>query len=230
MIRKLNQKLSVVLQEVQESAYWQEFCATSTPNDLRLETMKWILREISKYQLEVNKAVFLSVGSLGNHIEEQGLIRAMISVQIEEVGHGTVALNDFYELGGTKEEAAELPSPAGLAILAVVRHLSEHYHPLCHLGYMYFFEKFTVMITELVAPILTASGYPNDSLEFMKLHALEDERHSAMLEEVINECLTRYEDAEKQIQYGFDCFREVYPHRLWSSALEMAKNKLVWQD
>lgn len=223
-IKHLDNELNTILQEVAQSSYWETFTAPETSNETRLEIMKWIMREIWTYQIEVNRAVFTAVGRLGKEVEEQGLIRSMIAVQIEEVGHGTLALNDFYELGGTLEEASELPSPPALALIAVVRHLGENYHPLCHLGYMYFFEMFTVLITELVAPHLEKSNYPNESLTFMRLHALEDERHSDMLAEVMEEALERYEHAKKYILYGFDCFREVYPHRLWKYALEKAQS------
>jgi hypothetical protein len=222
-ISHLNKELACILNEVETSDYWAKFISTETSDELRLETMKWIMREIWTYQIEVNRAVFTAVGRLGTNVEEQGLIRSMISVQIEEVGHGTLALNDFLKLGGTSEEAQEIPSPPALALISVVRHLGENYHPLCHLGYMYFFEMFTVMITELVSPYLENSNYPNESLKFMRLHAMEDERHSDMLSEVIEEVLDKYEDAEKHIKYGFDCFREIYPHNLWKYALGRAE-------
>jgi len=226
-VNHLDYQLKTVLHEVESSAYWQKFIAESTSDEFRLQTMKWIMREIWKYQLEVNRSVFTAVGRLGTSIEEQGLIRAMISVQIEEVGHGTIALNDFQKLGGSKDEADLLPSPPSTALISVVRHLGENYNPLCHLGYMYFFEMFTVMITEIVSPILERSNYPNDSLQFMKLHAQEDERHSNMLSDVILEVTERFADAEMQIQYGFDCFREVYPHRLWEFALNKAEHMIL---
>lgn len=224
LINQFNWELHSILKEVEQSDYWQTFTSPQTDNERRLEAMKWIMREIWTYQKEVNRAVFTAVGRQGTTVEEQGLIRSMIAVQIEEVGHGTLALNDFYKLGGTKEEAENLPSPPALALIGVVRHLAENFHPLCHLGYMYFFEMFTVMISELVAPHLERSGYPNDSLQFMRLHALEDERHADMLANVIEEVIDKYEDSEAYIRYGFDCFREVYPHQLWKYALKKSES------
>jgi len=223
LINQLDEKLDGVVSDLENSSYWQEFTHQEFPSHLRLETMKWIMREIYTYQKEVNRAVFTAVGRLGNDISEQGLIRAMIAVQIEEVGHGTLALNDFCKLGGDKSEGDALPSPPSLALIAVVRHLGDYYHPLCHLGYMYFFEKFTTIISEKVMPFLQQANYPNESLEFMRLHAEEDVRHTDMLAQVIEECVERFDDAEETILYGFDCFYEVYPHRLWSYALAKAK-------
>jgi len=222
-IQNLDNELNIILEEVKNSDYWNKFTSPELPNSFKLDAMKWVMREISTYQLEVNRAVFTAVGRLGTQIEHQGLIRAMIAVQIEEVGHGTVALNDFFKLGGTESEAKDLPSPSSLSVISVVRFLGEHHNPLCHLGYMYFFEKFTVMITEVVTPFLEQAKYPNDSLEFMKLHAQEDERHSNMLAEVIQDAIEQFEDAEKHIKYGFDCFKEIYPHSLWRSSINKVK-------
>lgn len=221
-LKNLDLQLGEVLSEVCRSNYWKTFIDKGQPNSLRINTMKWIMRDIWTYQQEVNRAVFTAIGRLGTLLEEQGLIRAMTAVQIEEVGHGTLAFEDFITLGGSLDESHELPSPPGLAVTAIVRYLGDNHNPLTHLGYMYFFEKFTVMITHIVAPILEESGYPNDRLSFMKLHAEEDERHSEMLSEIILECLTRYPKAEKYIQYGFDCFRETYPHSLWDYSLKRA--------
>ena len=224
LIQKLEERLDDIDKSLDSNAYWQEFTSNKISSELRLETMKWVMLEISSYQAEVNRAVFTAIGRLGSKIEEQGLIRAMIAVQIEEVGHGTVALNDYYKLGGKKLPSDNMPSPPALALIAVVRHLGENYHPLCHLGFMYFFEKFTTIITEKIMPYLKEAGYPNDSLEFMRLHAEEDIRHADMLANVIEESVENFENAEEYILYGFDCFSEVYPHNLWIHALEKAKN------
>lgn len=218
IIEVLDGKLRTILQEVLESDYWRKFASKKATPEYRLSVMKSIMREIWKYQIEVNKSVFTAVGRLGQAIEEQGLIRAMISVQIEEVGHGTLALNDYFKLGGTKEEANQKPGVGSLALISVVQYLGNRCHPLCHLGYMYFFEKFTVMITEVISPYLSEANYPDDSLEFMRLHAMEDERHTAMLREVILECADKYPEASEEINYGFDCFRQVYPHPIWGMA------------
>ena len=75
------------------------------------------------------------------------------------------------------------------------------------------------MITLLVEPALRQAGYPNDRLDFMRMHAEEDIRHADMLANVIDECEKRYPDAAEHILYGFECFREVYPHSLWRTAI-----------
>ena len=220
IIKLFDNRLEQIITEVKQSDYWKFFTSDENTREEKLGIMKHIMREIWTYQKEVNRAVFTAVGRHGTKVEEQGLMRAMIAVQIEEVGHGTLALNDFYKLGGTVNDAEKLPCPASLAMISVVRFLADNYHPLCHLGYMYFFEQFTVLITDIVSPVLKDIGYPGESLEFMRLHALEDERHADMLSRVINETVEEYDDAYEHILYGFDCFSEVYPHAIWRTAVK----------
>ena len=144
-------------------------------------------------------------------------------MQIEEIGHGTMGLGDYIALGGDETHARERrPSPAAQALMGIVRGLGEREDPLCHLGYMYFFEKFTTIMTEKAMPYLERAGYPNDRLQFMRLHAEEDVRHADMLANVIIECEERYPQAEEAIVYGFACFRVVYPHAVWQTAAERA--------
>ena len=209
--------------EVEGQRYWQHLTDPNTPATTVLGIMREVMLEIWTYQKAVNESVFTAVGRLGTDINEQALIRSMIAVQIEEIGHGTLGLHDHVALGGDHEAALRnRPSPTAQALIAIVRMLGEREHPLCHLGYMYFFEKFTTMMSENVAPTLAKAGYPDQSLEFMRLHAIEDVRHADMLANVIVECEERYPDAAAHIQYGFDCFRVVYPHLVWSAAHQRA--------
>lgn len=216
--------LREVEREVEATDYWRALIDEETPKEQILAFMREVMLEIWSYQKRVDEAVFAAVGRLGTSIDEQGLIRTMIAVQIEETGHGSMALQDYCALGGDEQWARERrPSPAARALISVVKNLGEAEHPLCHLGYMYFFEKFTTMMTEKVSPYLERAGYPQDRLEFMRLHAEEDIRHADMLANVIVECESRYPDAAEHVRYGFDCFREIYPHALWSTAYQRSQ-------
>lgn len=223
VISALDQALREIEREVEQQPYWRRLSDPSTPPAEVLAIMREVLLEVWSYQKTVDEAVFTAVGRLGTDIGEQALIRSMIAVQIEETGHGSLGLQDYAALGGDREAALKRrPSPQAQALRGVVRILGEREHPLCHLGYMYFFEKFTTVMTEKVAPILEKSGYPNQSLEFMRLHAIEDVRHADMLANVILECVERYEGAAESIIYGFSCFRVVYPHAVWQAAYQRA--------
>ncbi|PAY19043.1 hypothetical protein CKO51_12890 [Rhodopirellula sp. SM50] len=227
----LDQLLFEIETEVEHQAYWKTFIAPTTPSSIVLKIMAEVMRDIGSYQLEVNKAVFSAVGRLGTVIDEQGLIRAMIAVQVEEVGHGAIAAADYAILTNNQIACRDSrPTPTAQALIGTVRNLGEREHPLCHLGFMYFFEKFTTLMTEKVAPTLLRAGYPDDRLEFMRLHAEEDVRHADMLANVIAECLNRYDDAASHIQYGFDTFRVVYPHALWNAAFLRATGERVCHD
>lgn len=224
LVEEMDNDLCVVAKEVENQEYWKVLVDEETENPVVLAIMREIMLEIWSYQMAVNEAVFTAVGRIGTRIEEQGLIRAMIAVQIEEVGHGTLALEDYVRLGGNREFALKrLPSPASQALIGTIKHLSERENPLTHLGFMYFFEKFTTMMTEKVTEPLRRAGYPDDRLQFMRLHSEEDVRHADMLSNVIDDCLARYPNANQHIRYGFDSFRSVYPHAVWATAFERAK-------
>lgn len=223
IVAKMDSDLLEVEEEVEDAEYWKVLTAVSTPPVVVLSVMREVMFEIGSYQKEVDIAVFTAVGRLGHSIEEQSLIRSMLAVQIEEVGHGTLARLDSIALGGgASKPIARRPSPAAQALIGTVRHLGEREHPLCHLGFVYFFEKFTTTMTGKIAPTLQRARYPEDRLHFMKLHAEEDIRHADMLANVIEECVKRYDDAESHIQHGFDSFRIVYPHPVWNSAFQRA--------
>lgn len=223
VVDRMLRDLREVEQEVKSRPYWITLTDPGTPPALVLSIMREVMLEIWSYQKDINEAVFAAVGRLGTSIDEQGLIRAMIAVQIEEVGHGTLALGDYVALGGDEAFARQRrPSPAAQALLGTVWSVSTREHPLCHLGYMYFFEKFTTIMTDNIAPTLERAGYPKERLHFMKLHAEEDIRHADMLSNVIAECERRYPDAARHIQYGFDCFRCIYPHAVWTTAFQRA--------
>ncbi|MEQ9411303.1 MAG: iron-containing redox enzyme family protein [Fuerstiella sp.] len=226
LVETMDQRLAVVAAELEQQDYWKIFSGRTTSSQLVFRMMQQLMLNIWKYQQCVNESVFTAVGRHGRYVDEQPLIRAMLAVQIEEVGHGTVALDDYVKLGGSREHAMHcLPSPASLVVMATVRYLGERADPLCHLGYMYFFERFTTIVTEKALPILARHQYPEDQLAFVKLHAEEDIRHSDMLANVVAECEDRYPSARESILFGFDCFRQVYPHPVWKAVCLDAQEK-----
>ena len=125
-VQKMQAWLQDVEAEVQASDYWQALTAEDTPSEKVLAMMCEVMLEIWSYQKDVNEAVFTAVGRHGTVIDEQGLIRSMIAVQNEEVGHGTMALMDYIALGGDEQFArTRRPSPPAQAIIGTVRVLGE---------------------------------------------------------------------------------------------------------
>lgn len=223
IIERLDNTLLEIEKEVEQQTYWKTLTSETTPPSNVLKIMGEVMLEIGSYQIYINEAVFAAVGRLGRSIDEQGLIRSMIAVQIEEVGHGAIAQADYAALGGdAKSVINRRPSPQAQALIGTVLHLGKREHPLCHLGFMYFFEKFTTIMTNKIKPTLERAGYPDNRLQFMTLHAEEDIRHADMLANVITECVSRYESAESHVRYGFDCFRVIYPHPVWKAAFDRA--------
>ena len=221
VVDHMNEALAEVESEVESSPYWRYITGEGTPDCEVMAFMREVMLEIWSYQKRVDEAVFSAVGRLGTSINEQGLIRSMIAVQIEETGHGTLALGDYVALGGDEGHArSRRPSPAAQALIGTISYLSEREHPLCHLGFMYFFERFTTMMTVKIAPILERARFPEERLRFMKLHAEEDIRHADMLANVIAECEADFHGAREHILFGFETFRVIYPHQIWQTALD----------
>lgn len=224
----LNARLDRVEDQVQRQPFFQFLSDSETPPAAIFAFMREVFRDVFSYQKRIDEAVFTAVGRFGQHVDEQTLVRSMIAVQNEEVGHGRLALHDFAALGGDVAALeASLPSPNAAAVIAVTAYLAKREDPLCHLGFMYFFERFTTRMTDRVAPLLAARGYPDDRLQFMRLHAEEDVRHADMLGAVIEQVCNRYEGAEAAILRGFDCFAVVYPCPLWEAAWRRAGAELA---
>ncbi len=223
LIDGLETHLNNVLDQVRNAPFFIAITDPNAPTELVFAFMREIFLDVYAYQKRIDEVVFQAVGRFGHHIDEQPLVRALIAVQIEETGHGTLALEDHVALGGDRQLAStQRPTPHAAAVIAVTRYLCTDHHPAAHLGFMYFFERFTTMIVELVAPTLERHGYPNDRLTFMRLHAEEDIRHADMLANLITEIDERYPDARQEIEYGFQCFRAVYPLPVWGAAFERA--------
>ncbi len=227
-IAELEALLQDVLSEVRTSKTYARLFAPDAPASLVLAFMRELFRDVYAYQKRIDEAVFHAVGRFGSSISEQSLVRAMIAVQIEETGHGTLALHDFAALGGDAEAAkSEPPSPGAAAIIGVTRFVAESCHPTAHLGFMFFFERFTTIMVEEVQDVLVRAAYPDERLHFMRLHAEEDVRHADMLADVIRECVALDASARDHIRYGFECFRAVYPMPVWSRAMDRACRSLA---
>lgn len=228
LLERLDSRLIETLHRVEHCEFFAMLEDPDSDPRRSLAFMREIMVDIWSYQKPITEALFTAVGRIGTQISQQPLIRAMIAVQIEEIGHGHLALLDYVALGGDEHFAiARRPSPAAQAFIAVVRQLCEREDPLTHLGVMYFLEKFTVLVTRRVTGLLQSKRYPDDRLQFMRLHAEEDVRHSDMLANAINEALSIYADAEESIEYGFDCFAQVYPEPVWQRAFERSESEFL---
>lgn len=224
LLQQLGDRLSALLEQTRTQTFYRVLADPASDSRLVRLFMREVFRDVYTYQKRIDEAIFMAVGRFGKTVDEQELVRSMIAVQNEEVGHGMIALSDYAALGGDANWLKDArPTPHALAVISVVTELGFRQHPLSHLGYLFFLERFTTLITHEVAPMLSAHGYPDDRLIFMRLHAEEDIRHADMTARVIEAVVERYADAEEAIRFGFDSFETVYPLDMWNAAFARAQ-------
>lgn len=220
-VNHMKDKLNLLLDEIYNSEPYLSIVNPETPLSLVMSIMKEIHLEIYHYQPHTTEAVFTAVGRMPKHDEQ--LLKDMILQQIEEVTHADMSLRDYIRLGGSKEHADKTRmSPESLAVSAVKRFLAEQENPICYLGFMYIFEAITMEVTKSVLPALTNIGFPEESREFIDLHAIEDIRHTDVILDIIERVVDEYPGADEAIEYGFDCFAYVYPLPVWQGAYRRA--------
>ena len=219
VVRKLDRKLDALEEQLQQTRLAKVFYDPgANPADV-MAIMKYMHLSITEYQFDCTESVFTAVGRLPKN--SQQLIQKAILVQIEEANHGVMALNDYGKLGGDVEAARSARrSPAGLAATAVIRFLGERASPFCHMGFMYLFEELTRRLLIGAVSVLRAKGFPENELEFMQIHIEEEQRHADLYGNLIEEVAHTHPEAAAEIEYGFDCFQQVYPIPVWEMVYE----------
>ncbi len=220
-VERLESKLERLIKLIKASEPYVVFTDPGTPLDLMKAIMREIHLEIFHYQPHTTEAVFIAVGRMPKTDEQ--LLKDMILQQIEEVEHADMSLRDYVRLGGNQEFAmATRMSPESFAVSAVKRMLAQHEDPTTYLGFMYIFEALTMQLSKAVLQVMDARGFPNESREFIDLHAVEDIRHTDIIVNIIQTVVERYPDRAQAIEYGFDCFANVYPIPVWQAAYRRA--------
>jgi hypothetical protein len=221
LVQKLDNKLDALERRLMETPLAKTFYNPNTPPAVVMTIMKYLHLSITEYQFDCTESVFTAVGRLPK--DSQQLIHKAILVQIEEVNHGVMALNDYGKLGGDISAAKTgHRSPAGLAAAAVIRFLGERVSPFCHIGFMYLFEELTRRLMIGAVPVLRAKGFPEKELEFMQIHIEEEQRHADLYGNLIEEVAVAHPESVAEIEYGFDCFEQVYPVPVWKMVYERA--------
>lgn len=88
---------------------------------------------------------------------------------------------------------------------------------------MYPFEGMTAVFCEKVQGLLESRGLPKDALGFIVFHAKEDIAHRNLIRNLIKDVVTRHPQAAADIEYGMDCFLNVFPIPVWTAAYGRAK-------
>jgi hypothetical protein len=218
----LDGKIHAVLAAVAHSEVYRIMSDPASDPGLVASLLKYILLEVFSYGPHITEATFMAISRLPK--DRPDLMRPMLLHDLEEVNHGEMALGDFIKLGGDEHWArSRRPTPASFAVAAVCRMLAERESPFTYLGYMYLLEGLTPQVTEWGRGFLQARAIAEDARHFLDFHAKEDISHARRLRRLIVRVVCDYPEEAAAIQYGFDCFRCVYPLPVWAAALDHAR-------
>jgi hypothetical protein len=59
-------------------------------------------------------------------------------------------------------------------------------------------------------------------MEFITFHAIEDKKHTALVQKLIKHAVKSYPEAAKSIRTGLEYFLAVYPLPVWNTAYARA--------
>lgn len=221
----LENKLRHLLDEIERSeVYRSVFDREANPRYI-VAVMKYILLEVFSYGPHVTEATFTAIGRFPK--TRGDLMQVCINHDLDEVDHGEMALKDFIKLGGNEQWArSRRITPASFAMAGTVRMIAEYESPFAYLGYMYCFEALTPILTERAQLQLAAKGFPVDARRFVDFHATEDIAHAKVLRTLIERVVRDFPAEASAIEYGFDCFTEVYPLPIWEAAAARAMDEI----
>ncbi len=221
----LDKKVDSLLISVEQSEVYKLVASHETDPRLVALIVKYILLEVFSYGPHVTEATFTAIGRFPK--DRPDLMRPLILHDLSEVDHGEMALKDFVKLGGSEVWARNRRiSPCSFAMGATCRMLGERGNPFAFLGYMYPFETLTPVLTERAQGFLKMHGFPIEAQVFIDTHAEEDIGHANLLNLLVRRVVTEFPEAAAEIDYGFNCFTNVYPLPIWAKALENAKAEL----
>jgi len=225
----LDEKVDALLSSVEKSDVYRLVAAPETDPRLVALIVKYILLEVFSYGPHVTEATFTAIGRFPK--DRPDLMRPLILHDLSEVDHGEMALMDFIKLGGSESWARDRRiSPCSFAMGATCRMLAERESPFAFLGYMYPFETLTPILTERAQGFLKMHGFPVEAQVFIDTHAEEDIGHANLLNLLVKRVVNDFPEAAAEIEYGFDCFVNVYPLAIWSQALANARSELAGED
>ncbi len=222
LLDRLDARLQEHLTTLEQSELYKMIASGDTPRELVVALLRNVLLEVFSYGRHIVEATFIAIGRMP--LESAGLMRSATTHILDEVSHPNLALRDFVNLGGNEAAARERRmSPPAFAMAATCRMLAERENPFSYLGFMYLFESLTPILAQQAQGFLSARQTPQNARKFIDLHAVEDIKHVEWMRDLINRVVSKYPPAEEAIEYGFECFRAVYPLPLWAHAIQAAR-------
>lgn len=218
LLDRLDRRLHEHLAVIEQSEVLRMMADERATREQTMSMMKYIMLEVYSYGKDIVEASFTAIGRMP--LDAVGLMRSATHHLLEEVTHPHMALRDYVKLGGDERWARKRRmSPESFAMAATCRLLAQREDPFAYLGFMYLFETLTPVLSERALKVLAAKQVPMEGQTFIDLHAVEDIKHIEWLRDLIGRVVRKYPSAESAIEYGFDCFRAVYPLPVWKAAL-----------
>jgi hypothetical protein len=156
----------------------------------------------------------------------RGAVRTLLKHAIAEHGHDELARADFARLGGDARRLEQEHCPPGaLALAGAIAFLTEHVHPACLLGYMFYLEYTPVQVGGAYLERLRGIGVPEDALTFLQEHVEVDPAHIKLMETYVAELVTCEADFQ-QVLHGMRTTCVLYG-RMLDEAIEEAETAVA---
>lgn len=224
-VDRLDGKLQALLVDIEQSDVYRLLEDPEIDPVLFTAAIKNILLEIFSYDSHVTEAAFTAIGRFPK--KSDALMRPLIYLELEEVGDGDMALNDYLRLGGDGEFARTRPlSPATFAMAATVRMMAERGPVFGYLGFVYILEALTPTLGERLLKRFASEEFPAEARHFTEYHAKVDVGHARRFRDLIVKVVEEHPQAAKAIEYGFDCFPGVWPSPIWREAVQRARDEV----
>jgi hypothetical protein len=221
IVHRLQQKTDALLQRVAAHEAYRLIFSPETEEALLLAVLRQLLLRVSCYGDHVTASVFTALGRWPRN--KPHLLRPLLEQVLDEVSHPGMALKDYLRMGGDDRQArSQRMTPAAFAVAATCRALAERESPFAYLGFVALLEFTTPILTERVRDVLRARRAERSS-QFIALHAVEDHEHASLIQRQIEATVDGFPDAAEAIEFGFDCFAQVYPVPIWDEALTQAR-------
>jgi hypothetical protein len=225
-VTRLQDKTAGVLARAeQHELYRRLFCPTETTSKEAVAALlRNVLLQTYYYGGHLAEAVFTAIGRFPK--TKPQLMRPLVEQVLDEVFHPELAARDFVRLGGDPVRAdLAHTSPAAFVMAATCRMLAERENPFAYLGFLALLESTTPVLTERLVPVLHRLGLGASS-KFVPLHATEDQAHADLVWKQIGQVVDLFPEAQRPIEFGFDCLAVVYPTLIWDEALARARAEM----
>jgi len=221
-LQALRTGVARVSRAVKASEVWEAVVGNNAPPALSLATLREIMWSVLQYQPHTTEAGFTMIGRMPKN--EVKLIMSLSRHKAEEAEHGLWARRDYLLLGGTEAGVSAPASPAVFAVIGVWDRLGSSEEPLSYLGAEYLFEALTMELAPTVMAALERKGAKRGNVGFLAEHAVEDEKHTRLLDHWVLDVGTRHPRSCQAMLRSFEYFAEVYPLPVWTEALRRAES------